>query len=217
MFLQLQRLIVPHKKQIELFFLVRELGLLGIWLVGLVALQVGAMTAMEMYGIGRQFGTIALIFYLLSLMPGIMSRSRLLPLAGITLMLFRRHLGIIMFVSAFVHYSFTTLLPMIIDGWPLATDLFRVFGLLAFFLTTPLWLTANDTSERFLGRKWKILHRLTYVVLLLVFGHVALQMKKWAIVIGVVIVAEILSWIVYWRRPRVKQPVETPTLSPTPV
>lgn len=52
---------------------------------------------------------------------------------------------------------------------------FLVAGSLALALATPLALTSSRWSQRLLGmRRWRLLHRLTYVIAVALVGHVAL-------------------------------------------
>jgi len=59
--------------------------------------------------------------------------------------------------------------------------------------------------QKKLGKWWKRLHRLTYLAMFGIFGHVALQTSKWAVVIGVFVLLEAISWFVYWRREAAKK------------
>lgn len=50
-----------------------------------------------------------------------------------------------------------------------------IAGLTALLLATPLFLTSSRWSQRFLGmRRWRLLHRLTYVVAVALVVHVLL-------------------------------------------
>ncbi len=50
-------------------------------------------------------------------------------------------------------------------------------GFLAWLMLIPLAVTSNNYSMRRLGRRWKSLHRLTYVIAILGVWHFAWQVK----------------------------------------
>jgi sulfoxide reductase heme-binding subunit YedZ len=50
-------------------------------------------------------------------------------------------------------------------------------GFIAWLLLLPLAVTSNNYSMRRLGRRWKSIHRLTYVIAVLVVWHFAWQTK----------------------------------------
>ncbi|MFD6397447.1 hypothetical protein [Nocardia sp. NPDC060249] len=59
-------------------------------------------------------------------------------------------------------------------GWldAIAGTAFLAAGTGAVVLAVPLALTSYPTAQRFLGRQWKVLHRLTHGVVVLVIAHV---------------------------------------------
>ncbi|MFB7873736.1 ferric reductase-like transmembrane domain-containing protein [Nocardia sp. NPDC056064] len=60
-------------------------------------------------------------------------------------------------------------------GWldAVAGTAFLAAGTAAVVLAVPLALTSYPAAQRFLGRQWKVLHRLAHGVVLLVIAHVA--------------------------------------------
>jgi len=46
-----------------------------------------------------------------------------------------------------------------------------LFGIIAFLILTVMAVTSNNTAVRILGRNWKRLHYLIYIVLILVIIH----------------------------------------------
>jgi sulfoxide reductase heme-binding subunit YedZ len=165
---------------------------------------------------GSLLGEAALILYCITLVPGIITRLQWFPTLtrpiGSIIMLFRRHFGILMFITAFWHMTFTTYIPYYAmynfnpPGLPtLAT--YQMMGMIAWLLLFPLWLTSNDFSQKKLGKYWKILHKLTYLSMMFIFVHVALQEASWMYVIGTFIVLEVISWILAWRRKTLSPPI----------
>lgn len=179
-----------------------EIGLVLLLLVGSYLIYTNPSDAFWWYELGRRFGYIGLIFYLLTLIPGILSRLRWLPLVGVMITPFRRHLGILMFACAFLHQAFTTVVPSFVFNVPINLTIStmnpRIFGVLALVVLFPLWLTSNDQSQKYLGKNWKLLHRLTYIALLLIFLHVAFFRKRWAIPTGTILLLEAYSWFNVW-------------------
>lgn len=160
-------------------------------------------TALLIYDLGKNFGILALIFFMITMIPGILKRLQLFPEISnpviITITLFRRHLGIIMFLLAFIHNLFSRLLPMIVRyGFgPELSNLatFELMGSISLLILFPVWLTSNDFSQKKLGKFWKKLQSLTYIAIFFIFMHVALQNSNWAIAAFVIIIAQVASWI----------------------
>ncbi|OGI14529.1 MAG: hypothetical protein A3E38_01585 [Candidatus Moranbacteria bacterium RIFCSPHIGHO2_12_FULL_54_9] len=103
-------------------------------------------------------------------------RMRLL----LQMMSIRRELGILMAYMATVHGLGYLLDPAwfaIYVGPYWRTDFFAIeprflFGMLAYALTLPLFLTSNNLAMRFLGgAKWKLLHRIVYAVFVAAIFH----------------------------------------------
>jgi sulfoxide reductase heme-binding subunit YedZ len=97
--------------------------------------------------------------------------AQLLPL--------RKELGILMGVLALVHgFSFILSNQEIMesgaavfqDGKPT----FIFYGLIAMWLSVPLTLTSSVWTMRKMGRYWKYLHRLVYIIVILVVVHVVI-------------------------------------------
>jgi len=74
------------------------------------------------------------------------------PLLAVLIMPFRRHLGVLMFLCVFIHFSLTTQLPVLVSGVIPPLNAPKLFGFGAMLLLFPLWLTSNDTSQRFSGK-----------------------------------------------------------------
>lgn len=205
--LPLHQISVKNKALIESAFFWFEIMLVGIWIVGAFIIVSNTMNAFTLYEVGAKFGIVSLGFYLTTLIPGILTRLKLFPILGVLLQTYRRHFGISMFLSAFVHMGFTTTLPSLATGRiPVILGSPTIWGFIAFVLLFPLWLTSNDFSQKRLGKRWKLLHRLTYLALFFIFLHQVFFNKWYAIPIGIIIFLEVISWIVHWRRQAVIAP-----------
>jgi methionine sulfoxide reductase heme-binding subunit len=168
--------------------------------VGFLVLN-GELSIGDAYEIGQEFGEFALYWYVLSLVPGMISRFKVLPVLGVMTMLFRRQFGKTMLFFVLGHYFLTTLLPTIITG-EMILDPARTAGFIAMIIAIILWITSFDFMEKKLGHWWKKIHNLTYLILLLIFAHLILFMKDEAVIPAVIIIVEAFSWMVHWWRKR---------------
>lgn len=208
-FKQLQLYLAPRQKAVVRCFVAIEVSLV---LFGSVVAYLVIANPMQyswiLSDIGARVGQIAVFLFCLTLLPGIIRRLGLAtpllqPIVSL-LTLFRRHIGITMFLTAFVHQIFNSTVQNLLffhsllppNGFPT----FVLLGLIAWLLLVPVWLTSNDTSQRFLGKKWKTLQRLTYISIWFIFAHVALQGESLAIILAITAILEVLSWINVWRK-----------------
>ena len=144
------------------------------------------------------FGKTALTLYILTLVPGITGRLGIRHKLLSLLMIFRRHIGILMYLFALLHFSFLFLIPQLIIGNKLFDSLllFEFMGLSAIMLLLFLFLTSNDFSQFRLKDWWYLLHKLTYIAMFFIFLHVALQrISIWTILMGVIIFLQISSFL----------------------
>lgn len=156
----------------------------------------------------KDFGELAanLLIVILFLSPlSKIFRMRLL----LQLMMLRRELGITMGYLATVHgvgylldpdwYDFI-IAPML-SGNIWGEDPRYVFGLLAYALTLPLLLTSNALAQKYLGAKWKLLHRSVYLMFafaiihrFLVKGAPAFVIFEIVVLLGSYGLAKALAW-----------------------
>lgn len=206
----LHQVSIKNRSVIESAFFWFEVALVGLWIVGGFIIFSNPDNAFSLYEVGTKFGIVSLVLYLVTLVPGILSRLKVLPLLGVLLQTYRRHFGISMFLSAYLHMSFTTTLPALATNrLPVIVGTPAIWGFIAFVLLLPLWLTSNDVSQKRLGKKWKMLHRLTYAALFFIFLHQVFFNYIWIIPLGIAIILEIISWLVFWKRKAAIAPVQT--------
>lgn len=88
----------------------------------------------------------------------------------------RRWYGILMACTAFTDAIVAAITTSFAGGvfGRLAGHTFLLVGFVNVMVLVPLFLTANHTAQRWLGRYWKPLHRLTYVVWGLLVLHLVL-------------------------------------------
>ena len=89
---------------------------------------------------------------------------------------FRRALGVAVFVYASLHLL---LFAQVYVGWDallLVEELeerpYVLVGFAAWTLFLPLALTSTDAARRWLGRRWRLLHRLVYPATVLAWLHI---------------------------------------------
>lgn len=174
--------------------------LFGIILVGSYAIYISHSSAVSFYMMGIYAGRMAVIFFTITLIPGILRRFGSNHKIATIIMLFRRYTGILVYISALMHFMFVRFVYNILQygGIPPQVAAFEVFGLLALNLLLLLFLTSNNVSVTKMGVWWKRLHSLVYVIVWLIFLHIMLlQWNIWAILIGITASVELLSHIVH--------------------
>lgn len=196
-FLALQKMVVQKNKDVQRVFPWIWGAIIGFTLFGAIVYFVDILAYTYWYEIGRYLGRVAAIVYALTLLPGMLRRIGAFPLVRTMLMLTRRQLGVTMFWCVFAHLSLVRYFPILFTGSnPFIAPVFVWFGMTAFTLLFPLWLTSNETSVKKLGAWWHTIHSLTYVALFAIFLHIALQGRSWtALFVGTVMVLEVFSWI----------------------
>ncbi len=150
------------------------------------------------YEIGKNFGRAAILLLGFVVLPGILGRFGIEIRITRIITIFRRQLGILVFILSFSHYHLvrglgrlTGLSPISLP-WPT----FEYFGFLAFILLLFMFLTSNNWSVKKLGRLWKKLHRIVYVVLWLLVLHTGLQqISVWSVYIFAFAALEISSLV----------------------
>jgi methionine sulfoxide reductase heme-binding subunit len=120
----------------------------------------------------KSLGEFAYTLLLIILIAGPLSRVSGIKLLS-TPLLFRRELGICMGMLALLHY-----LTFLIANWqflqenPPEPALWIISGFWAMIFTALLLITSNNWAVKKMGKWWKRLHRLVYVILLLVVLHI---------------------------------------------
>lgn len=123
----------------------------------------------------------ALGIWALRFLLATLSVTPLRDLAGVNLLRYRRALGLTAFWYAVMHFSAYTALDKNFDLEIILADIARrpfiAIGMASLALLVPLALTSNALSIRRLGKNWRRLHRLAYVVVLGGAAHYAMSVK----------------------------------------
>jgi methionine sulfoxide reductase heme-binding subunit len=122
----------------------------------------------------------------------------------------RRMLGLYAFFYVLLHFLNWLLLDQGLY-WPgIVEDIgkrpFITIGFAAFLMLIPLAVTSTNKMMRRLGKRWKSLHRLIYLISLLAVWHYYWQVKSDVTepLIYLAIVLVLLGWRVWKVRPRRK-------------
>ena len=152
----------------------------------------------QMYDISGKLGILATLLFLLTIIPGIVQRLKLTALNGLVnpLRFSRRTLGVAMFFAALVHYQFAILFKIIKTGQRPEVQTYFIFGFLALFLSLWLALTSNTFAKQKMGKWWKRLHSITYLIVWLIFAHTILyEVSIISILVGIFAIVELYSLI----------------------
>lgn len=76
---------------------------------------------------------------------------------------------VVLHFATFVYLDYGLNLQFILDG--VLEQNFVLVGFAAFLLLLPLAITSNKWSQRKLGKKWRSLHKLVYIIILLALIH----------------------------------------------
>lgn len=118
----------------------------------------------------------------------------------------KRLLGLSAFFYAFLHFGFYLLdqasLQVFLEN---IQKKFIIIGMSAFSILLILAVTSFDFVVKKMGkRNWKKLHRLVYIVLILLFFHITSKNKgnyeKALLLLAPLFAAQIVRFFLYWRK-----------------
>ena len=138
-------------------------GWMAPWLVWQGA--TGGLGAEPIKALEHELGKIALQLLVLGL-----CLSPLRRYLGVNLLRFRRAIGLLAFCYVCLHLAVWLFLDLRDAGRIWADIVKRPYvtvGMTAFALMIPLAATSNNRSVRWLGPRWRMVHRLTYAVAVL--------------------------------------------------
>ncbi|PIY80872.1 MAG: hypothetical protein COY80_00445 [Candidatus Pacebacteria bacterium CG_4_10_14_0_8_um_filter_42_14] len=197
-----QKYVLQHRAQFTLLFAMAEWFIFALVVLAVLVYKSGNGPSLILLDeVGKKFGTLGFLLYVSTLAPSLIRRLKipLLQPIGVVLMVFRRHLGILMFLSIYLHQFFTTtLIALVIAKFnfsQFAPNLLshHIVGYVALGILFPLWLTSNDFSVKRMGKWWKVLHRFTYLAMFFIMVHVALVGEPlYAITLGMIAILEII-------------------------
>lgn len=102
---------------------------------------------------------------------------------GVNLIRYRRAVGLMAFFYVVLHLAVWLLLDIQLRWSEIWADILRrpyiTIGMLGFAVMVPLAITSNNASIRKLGKRWRALHRLTYLAALAGGVHFLMVVKAW--------------------------------------
>lgn len=119
----------------------------------------------------------------------------------------RRMLGLYVFFYACLHFLTYLVLDQFFDWGEIVKDIVKrpyiTIGFTAFVLLIPLAVTSTQAMMRRLGRRWKRLHQLAYLIAVLGVIHYFWLVKadNFQPLIYAAVLAVLLAVRVWWRRP----------------
>lgn len=200
------QVILKYKKQFIWAFYGQYAYIIGMVIFS-AYLTYGQTDRATVYEWGLTSGTISLVYFCLSILPGIARRFDIRTEITQIFMLFRRQIGISAFLFGLLHYSTIRMFPIVFAGVPLNLNppLFEIFGFLTLYPMTLMFLTSNDISVRKMGKWWRRLHSLSYILVWTIFFHVALQRANiWSIIIGIFALLETGSLVYFFFKQKIR-------------
>lgn len=170
----------------ELNRYLRRIPVWAIWLAGAIPLGLlvwdiftGGLGVEPVRDIEHRLGRTALYFLIATL-----AVTPLLRITRISLMRFRRALGLICFSYAALHVAAWVSMDMGFLWAQMLKDVVKrpylIFGMSAFVMLLALAVTSNNLSIRRMGGAgWRRLHKLVYPAVLLVALHWIWALKLW--------------------------------------
>lgn len=190
--------------------LFRRLPVWAVWAAGLIPLALlvwdtfmGGLGIDPIRDIEHRLGRTALYFLIASLCV-----TPLLRVAGISLMKFRRALGLLAFTYAGLHVFSWLTMDMGFLWAQMGRDIIKrpylLLGMVGFVILLALAVTSNNASIRRMGgQAWRKLHKLVYLAAPLVALHWILALKVFPVTPGfwLVVILALLGLRVAIPRP----------------
>ena len=195
----------------------RRIPVWAVWLAGAVPFAVlmwdiltGGLGVDPVQEVEHRLGRTALYF-----LVGGLAVTPLLRLTGVSLMRFRRAIGVICFAYALPHVLAWVVLDMGLLWGQMGRDILKrpylLFGMGAFLILLALAVTSNNLALRRMGgQAWRRLHMLVYGGAILAAMHWLWAIKVnevapilWAAIIGVLLASRlVIRRAMPWTRPQ---------------
>jgi len=175
------------------------IGLIKVCYLALI-LFVGIVLTSPYHGkISIFFGELSVLFYIVTLLPGMAMRLGIHHTFFTLVRVYRRYIGITMYLLALSHVVLNKF-PKLIPDFS-KTPTFELMGIVSIIIFLFLFITSNNFSQKLLSIGWFYLQRLTYLGMFFVLLHLSVNyVSKWGIIMWLVIVAELFSFYITTRR-----------------
>lgn len=189
--------VIKKREPIITFFKLYYIFLSAVLIFGGVSIYSQNDSSLWFYSLGVNSGRAALIFYILTTIPGITRRFGIRHKLISTLMIFRRYIGISVYMHVLIHFSFVRgIYNFFINQNFLDFSFFEKFGFASLILLTPLFVSSNDWSVKYLRIWWDRIHKLTYIIIFLILTHVVLQrISFWSVLLGMTLILQVASFV----------------------
>lgn len=197
---------VKYREHIITLFKLFYIAVIVLCLIATRSLYYGGDHAEGFYELGKKFGELAILFYVLTVIPGIARRFHINHKLISILMMYRRYIGIAMYALVFYHFWTVRGVDWTLRGQlHLPFELFEIAGIIAGIILTFLVMTSNDWSTKHLGVWWGRIHALTYAVCWIIFIHVVLQkgwLSPWSLLLIGTSLLLLISHLFVWVKRR---------------
>lgn len=177
------------------------------WVLGLfipiavVLSRLNEKLLLFLFSTGTIFAKTALISFILTLLPGLCERLGIKHKGIALLKIYRREIGILMYLAALVHVTLSKVIIIESLQDVLTPFPFEIMGSVSLLILFLLFITSNTISLVKLRLNWYRIQRLTYIGMFFIFLHVAfLSFSIWSILMGIIIILQVVSFIVVYRR-----------------
>jgi len=187
--------LVRHREQTITVFKILYLILAAFLFIASRSTYIGDEQAIVNYERALLSGKLAIVMYIFTTLPGIFKRFGIRHKLLSLLMIYRRYIGITMYMLVLIHFWVVKGVGILFRALPLfPLVLFQAMGAIAATLLLFLFITSNDFMLSKLKVWWYRIHKLTYIAVWFIFLHVALQrLSIWTVLIGLTAVAQISS------------------------
>lgn len=189
--------IIPRKARIiQLFKLAYFMQVAVLFWAG-IAFYSGDSSSILYYQLGLYFGRIAVLLFIIVLIPGMLKRFGITHKILAILMIFRRYIGISMYLFAFSHFGLVKVIPNLSAVRLTGLSAFELWGSATLLVLFFLFITSNDFSVSRLHIWWYRLQRLIYIAMWFLLFHLGLQrISGWTVLMGIIVFSMMVSFMV---------------------
>jgi len=153
------------------------------------------------YSRGKFFGEVALLSFIVTLLPGIGERFGIRNIFLSIVKIYRRQVGISMYLFALLHVVLSKVIIITSFKELPKLQVFEIMGTLSLLILFFKFCTTNSISLIRLRINWYRIHRFAYMGMFFIFLHVSLQsLSAWSILMAITLILQLVSFVVIYRR-----------------